>query len=708
LVEVWLSVLAGEGCGVVARRHASAADFELVGMDDDPTPGDPTLIQAVLQRYSDIGDAAEKALNVLKKGGSIDAGRGSAMDALKKKIGDDLPDKLAKTVQSYHDAAQAYRDYIPRLQEAQDTFDRAVDQAQAAAPAADQTPPAPAADASDADKAAATKAQDSIDEGKSQVSAAKSLAEQAKSMRQTAQRACADVLDRAAKEAIPERNIFQKIADFFKDFPFVQILLGLLIAVVSVFFPVAGALLGGALFLVSEIPAIASGNFSLGDLLTGLIGLVPGGALLKAGGGLVKAGVGAAVKSISKGAKGVEGSLSGVGTSLNSSKAIGGLLNNSGVRAAGSVVKDAAKDAGEETINQAVNGQGFDPTAIATAGVLGVGGAGLKGIGKKFAPPKGGSNQSTTTRTRGPGPGEAGPSGTQGSDDARTPPPDPTKAFPPVNIKPRPGGGPLDFEDKKFPDIHLVLHRTDPDGFDPAVFKVKGTENKVFFDIEENKFKKFEGGKFTDEDADFSRVDRPGQGQIPTDHFVAQGFEGANLRKVELEDDFTELSASPTPVLVKTSLLQNLNLRGDPDPVRLDSIKSAIGNGTPLPPIDVSAGSLNINQGNHRIIASGELGLPFVPTKISGSARGSSASAPPPSAPIQSSTSVHEGAAIPPSPGAPASPQLPDAPPTTPVSPSTPTAPPPTPVTPSPQAPLPVPPNFSRTKTPFDFDQDSD
>jgi hypothetical protein len=657
----------------MARRHASTADFELVGMDDDPTPGDPELIQAVLQRYSDIGDAAEKALNVLKKGGSIDSGRGSAMDALKKKIGDDLPDKLAKTVQSYHDAAQAYRDYIPRLQEAQDTFDRAVDQAQAAAPVANQAPPAPAADASDEDKAAAANTQDAIDEGKSQLSAAKSLAEQAKTMRQTAQRACADVLDRAAKEAIPERNIFQKIADFFKDFPFVQILLGLLIAIVSVFFPVAGALLGGALFLVSELPAIVGGNFSLGDLLTGLIGLVPGGALLKAGGGLLKAGVGAAAKTLGKGAKTIDGPLSGIGSSATKTKTVGGLLYNTATHTAASVVKEVGKNAGEETVNQAVSGQGFDPTAIVTAGVLGAGSAGIKGIAKKFAPPKnGGLDQGTTARSSGgSGQGEAGPS-SRGLDDPQTPPPDPAKAFPPPNIKPKPGGGALDFQDKNFPDIDLVLHKTDPDGFDPAVFKVKGTDNKVFFDVDENKFKKFENGQFTGEDADFTRF----QGALPTDHFLVRGFEATNLQKVETDDDFRALPASETPVLVKTSLFDGIPVRSNVDPKRVESIKGAIGEGKPLPPVDLFAGDLSINEGNHRITAARELGLPFIPTRIN--------------APLP----LH---------GEPPSP-----PPVAP-SPPLPVAPPPTPATPlPPPSPPPVPPDFATTKTPFDFDEDSD
>jgi hypothetical protein len=620
---------------------------------------------------------------------------------LKKKIGDDLPDKLAKTVQSYHDAAQAYRDYIPRLQEAQDTFDRAVDQAQAAAPAANQTPPAPAApDASDEDKAAATKTQDAIDEGKSQLSAAKSLAEQAKAMRQTAQRSCADVLDRAAKEAIPERNIFQKIADFFKDFPFVQILLGLLIAIVSVFFPVAGALLGGALFLIGEIPAIASGNFSLGDLLTGLIGLVPGGALLKAGGGLLKAGVGAAAKTLGKGAKTIDGPLSGIGSSATKTKAVGGLLDNTAIRTAGSVVKEVGKNAGEETVNEAVSGQGFDPTAIVTAGVLGgVGGGALKGISKKFAPPKnGGLDQNTTARSSGGG--GAGPSTTSGSSAPSRPTLD--DADIPNGIK-RKGDGFVP-KDEKLSGFDLDLHNAD-DPFNP-VFKVRATGELVHFDLDDNRFNKaLDDGTITRNAADFPRGDGPPQGPIPTDHFVVQGFEGESLQKVEFEDDFTQLPPGPRPVLVKTGLLQGLGVRDDPDQERLDSIKGAIKSGTPLPPIDVSAGGLNINQGNHRIIASGQLGLPFVPTRISGTARGSSVSAAPPSGdPIPSSTSVPPPHDIPPSPP---SPQLPDAPPPTPVTPS-PQSPPPAPVTPSPQSPPPAPPDFSRTKTPFDFGEDSD
>jgi hypothetical protein len=366
----------------MGRRHAAQADFELVGMSSDPTPGDPDQIQNVVQRYGDIGDAAEKALNVLKKDGSIATGRGAAMDALRKKVGDDLPDKLSKTARSYQDAAQAYRAYIPQLEQAQETLDQAVDRAQSVAGQAAQTVPPLATDATDDDKAAATKQQNDIDSAKGQLSAARGLAEQAQSMREAAARTCAEALDHAAGEAIPERNIFQKIADFFADFPFVQILLGALIAIVSVFFPVVGLILGATLFAITQIAAISSGNFKLGDFLVGLVGLIPGGSVLKLAGGAVKAGAGVVAKVVPNLAKTVKGSITGIRASINVSKTVG-----VGGKFAGAVAKNFGEGAADEAATEVLNGDGLDAGQIAAAGGEGVlsGGSG----GKKKPPADG-------------------------------------------------------------------------------------------------------------------------------------------------------------------------------------------------------------------------------------------------------------------------------------------------------------------------------
>ncbi|MET8647583.1 putative T7SS-secreted protein [Streptomyces sp. NPDC004675] len=378
----------------MARRHASPEDFQLVGMDSDPTPGDPDLIQGVMQRYRDVGDAAEKALNVLKKDGTISQGRGAAMDQLKEKIGDDLPDKLTKTMTSYHDAAQAYSDYMPRLREAQDTFDRAVDQARSAAPQANQAPKELSANPTDEEKSQARTTQDSIDAGKAELNAAKSLAEQARSMRESAQRQCADVLDRAAKEAIPERNIFQKIADFFKDFPFVQILLAALVAVVAVFFPVVGALLGGALFVFNQVVASQTGGLKAGDFVVGLLGIIPGGSLLKLGGKAVEAIAPAAVAAVKNSGFITKstGSITKIGESLANSKVIGGVLANPVGKAATEVTGKFLTNSGLEAAAKAANHDKITAAGVfagaaagAVAGVAFKGGVGA--IGKSRGNP---------------------------------------------------------------------------------------------------------------------------------------------------------------------------------------------------------------------------------------------------------------------------------------------------------------------------------
>ncbi|MEU6541597.1 putative T7SS-secreted protein [Streptomyces sp. NPDC047000] len=388
----------------MARRHSSRQDFELVGMDSDPTPGDPDLMQGLITRYRDVGDAAEKALNVLKRDGDISRGRGDAIDALNKKIGEDLPDKLRKTATSFHDAAQAYTDYAPRLREAQETFDKAVDQAGSAAGQANQAPIKLSDSPTDEEKSAATKRQDDIEAGQSALNAAKSLAQQARQMRESAQRQCEDVLDRAASEAIPERSIFQKIADFFKDFPFVKILLGILVAAVSVFFPVAGALLGGALFALDQISALASGNFNLGDFAVGLLSFVPGGNLLKGAGSAASKFIPNLTKS--------PGSIKNIKSTVDTTKTVAGPQSGGSL---GNIVKQAGGDfagsAAGETANQALSGDNLDLGAILGAGALGAVGGGIAGGGGRRNPPpiptKNGSNPGNTTRSSqgGDGPG---------------------------------------------------------------------------------------------------------------------------------------------------------------------------------------------------------------------------------------------------------------------------------------------------------------
>lgn len=584
----------------MARQHATPADFELVGMSSDPTPGDPDQIQGVVQRYSDIADAAERALNVLKKDGSIAAGRGSAMDKLREKVGDDLPDKLAKTQRSYQDAADAYRTYMPRLQEAQETFDRAVEQARSAAPQANQTVPPLAPEATDADKAAATRSQNDIDAAKGQMSAARSLAEQAQSMRESAERSCSDALDRAASEAIPERNVFQKIADFFEDFPFVQILLGILIAAVAVFFPVVGFLLGASLFAITQIAAISSGKFKLGDFLVGLIGLVPGGSVLKVIGAGAKAGAGLVTKILPNFAKTVKGGIDGIKTSINASKTIGPLINSNAGRIAKEAGKGAADKAVDETATQVLNGDELDAGKIAAVGAGGglVGaGAGKKKLGEadngipiKTAPPAGGTRSLPDTP-----PAVTGP--------------DPDSFGIPTKLQRQ--GDSLDFQHPDFPGEKFTLHKTDPDDIDPAVFKVDRTGEQVFFDIDANRFKEFDGTFEGKNDAAFTRFDGP----VPSDHFRVNGFDGVDLPRLSHFDDLRNVPSGQV-VLVPTDTIPDRLIRGDADPKRIADITQGFADKKAFNPVGLAKDDLTINDGNHRIATAKDLKLPFVPIQL--------------------------------------------------------------------------------------------
>jgi len=306
----------------MTRQHAKPEDFALVGMSQDPTPGSPGLIEPIRLRYQNIGDAAEKARTILIKAESFAVGRGKAMEGLKEAIGDVLPDQLNKVTTSYHEAAQAYQGYMPRLKEAQEKFDEAVVAALAASPQATQVAPTLGAQPTAAEKTAADQKNAEIATGQEALTKAKSMAVEAQEMRQRAQRDLESVLDDAASQAV-KVTLSQRIKEFFQTFPFVQIVIAVAIAIVAAFFPVIGALLGAGLFLFNQVIASQTGGIKAGDFVLGLFGIVPGAALLGLGGKVVRA-AGTALRNVPGFAK-AEGIVSTfANTSINK---VGALIN---------------------------------------------------------------------------------------------------------------------------------------------------------------------------------------------------------------------------------------------------------------------------------------------------------------------------------------------------------------------------------------------
>jgi len=356
-------------------------------MSGDPTPGDPDEIRRLADHYQSIADEARVAAEILGQGGAVERGKGEAMDSLREKL-KSLPEKLGQTRDSFEAAAAACKNYAIQLEEAQAQTDRAMDQALPVAATAARTVPEPPPDATDEQRDEARRQQDGIDAARQTMSAARSLAEQARNLREQAARRAGDELDDAAAKAIPERNIFQKIGDFFADFPLVKIILGILVAVTAVFFPVAGFALGATLFTLQTIQQLGSGEFALGDFLTGLVALVPGGALFRLGGRLattigtkigplfggaqtaVRAGVGAAA-----GGGGffqrVGGSLANIKNAFAGSRPVTVVFQSPAGRLATETAGEFARGVAEDAAAKALNGDEITPANVLAGAAAG-------------------------------------------------------------------------------------------------------------------------------------------------------------------------------------------------------------------------------------------------------------------------------------------------------------------------------------------------
>lgn len=169
----------------------------------------------------------------------------------------------------------------------------------------------------------------------------------------------------------------------------------------------------------------------------------------------------------------------------------------------------------------------------------------------------------------------------------------------------RQGEGSSMFRHPDAPGEDLQFHGEDAETFQPQ-FTVSRTGENVVWDADKPGFTKPDGSP-----ADLTSY----QGEVPTDHFLVRGFEGQGLGKVDDLDDLARLSDGRTPLLVPTRLLPT-NLREDLDPVRVASIEQAFKDGKSLPSVGLLRGDLSLSDGNHRIAAARNLGLPFVPTIV--------------------------------------------------------------------------------------------
>jgi hypothetical protein len=356
----------------VSRRHTSG--FDILGMDRDPTPGDPDRIDELARFYEEIRDDAQTGVRVLGRGGSLSRARGESMEKLRDMLGK-LPGKLQQTVDSFDAAAQAYRTYARVLRDQQTRIDTAMEQALEAVSAARRVAPRAAADATPDQIAEVRAAADEITGANARLSAAQRLAADARRLREQASARCRAALDDAADKAIkppPRRRFFQRIGDFFRNNPIFRLIIDIVIAVVGVVLPVVGIVLAAVALVVTAAVQAANGKFELGTLLVGLVTLVPGAKLL---GPLVRGAKSVApglVKTVSSGAQAF-GRIGQSNSVIKGALSFGGRTGALGRQAVAEFGKGVVEEVATVGLNKLgnPNSEGFNLASIAGGAAAG-------------------------------------------------------------------------------------------------------------------------------------------------------------------------------------------------------------------------------------------------------------------------------------------------------------------------------------------------
>ncbi|GLY04413.1 DUF6531 domain-containing protein [Actinoplanes sp. NBRC 101535] len=313
---------------------ARPADWYVLDMDGDPTPGDPERLRQLASRFHDFAENAHRAkmaVDSLQGDGALLTWVGQSGDAFRSQFGD-FPGQVDKLYRSHLMVGDALDAYAPTLENAQAQADRALADGRAAAEKlkslqgslgiaeADFSGASQAAERARAEtqkpdpdqvkqavrdaEAAEQKrnqAQAAVAGAQGELDLAKQLAMQAKELRDGAARTCAREIDDASDAGIQPRSFWEKLGEAFKQMwdiicevaKWVALVAGVIAMIIGG--PLAWvALAAGAILLIKAVVDFAGGKGSVMDLVFGLLGVIPGvrgltslsklSALYKAGG----------------------------------------------------------------------------------------------------------------------------------------------------------------------------------------------------------------------------------------------------------------------------------------------------------------------------------------------------------------------------------------------------------------------------------------
>ena len=305
-------------------------DWHVLDLDRDPTPGDPTQVQALARRLHTFAEDVGSALRQIRGMSGDSAVRewtGQAAEEYRSYF-DGVPDKLDKLERSYRLCGDALAAYWPKLQQAQGDADRALEQgrqakadltrAQAQLTSAEdwvrrageqaeryqQDPAGNAPPPSEAEvraatrnhqqaKAARERAQSAVNDAEARLEAAKRLAEQARQLRDDAADAAKRSIDEASDAGMQNKKWYEKVVDWVVDHwddivavcKAVVAVLGIVVMIIGG--PLAWVVLAAAVVVLADtILKFLQGKASLWDVGLAALDCIPGFKGLTTIGGL--------------------------------------------------------------------------------------------------------------------------------------------------------------------------------------------------------------------------------------------------------------------------------------------------------------------------------------------------------------------------------------------------------------------------------------
>ncbi|MFE0104771.1 RHS repeat-associated core domain-containing protein [Streptomyces sp. NPDC059009] len=335
------------------------ADWHILDLDKDPTPGDPQRVRKLAKNLHDFADDVSDVLRDIKGMAGDDAiltWAGKTADSFTAEF-EDAPGKLKKLKKSYEMAGDALADYWPKLERAQALADKAlakgreaqgdlssaksklssadswVDRAGKEAdkykdkdgggsggkdvPKPDEDKVKAATRNAHAAEKAQSDAKTDVSNAQSALDAAKKMAEDARKMREDAAGTAKKKIDEASDAGIHNRKWWEEVGDWVSDnWDTIVAVCKVVVAVLGIVAMIIGGPILGAIVLVAALVVLAdtlnkyaNGQASLWDVGFAALDCIPGMKGLTSLRGLAKG-----IKGFSKvGLKGMAMGVKGMG-----------------------------------------------------------------------------------------------------------------------------------------------------------------------------------------------------------------------------------------------------------------------------------------------------------------------------------------------------------------------------------------------------------